>query len=142
MVNSTDQATGLPTDLQTELPTDLMQLPGAFAEAFNAGNLEILRMLFDPQAMRVLSPGKFQAGDELWDTGEETLAHRLPISLKVRHAYTVGDTALMIIDYVHEGTGPDGKHVKIEGTAADIARRGADGVWRCLISNPSGTGKA
>ncbi|MFS8199015.1 YybH family protein (plasmid) [Streptomyces sp. CWNU-52B] len=133
MVNSTDQSTAL--------PTDLVRLPSAFSEAFNAGNLEVLKMLFDPHAMRVLSPGRFQAGEQLWESSDESLAHRLPISLKVRHAYTVGDTALMIIDYVHEGPGPDGEHVRIEGTAADVARRGTDGVWRCLISNPSGTSR-
>ncbi|MGP4086728.1 YybH family protein [Streptomyces sp. KR55] len=131
-----------PTGEKIALPTDPMQLPAAFEQAFNSGSLEAIKQLFDPQAVRVLSPGNFQTGEEMWKAAAETLPDRLPVKLSVRHIYTVGDTALMICDYVHEGTGPDGKHMRLEGTAADILRRGADGVWRCLISNPPGTTRA
>ncbi|WP_077062389.1 DUF4440 domain-containing protein [Streptomyces sp. MP131-18] len=131
-----------PTDEKISLPAEPEEMAAAFVDAFNSGNLQAMKEIFEPEAMRVISPGNYQAGKELWAASEETLAHRLPISLSVRHAYAVGDIALLIIDYVHEGEDPDGKHVRIEGTATDIVRRGADGVWRCVISNPSGTDRA
>jgi hypothetical protein len=34
---------------------------------------------------------------------------------------------------------PDGKHVHLGGSASDILRRGADGLWRYIIDNNQGT---
>ncbi|MER5972448.1 nuclear transport factor 2 family protein [Streptomyces sp. NPDC002055] len=130
------------TDEQIKLPTEPGEIATAFEQAFNSGSLEAIQQLFDPNAMRVLTPGQFLAGEEMWSSAAQTLPDRLPVKLSPRHIYTVGDTALLICDYVHEGTGPDGTHQRIEGTAADILRRGADGIWRCLISNPPGTTRA
>jgi len=129
-------------DVKTALPTEPGLLSAAFEHAFNEGDLEAIRQLFDPDAVRVLSPGVSVTGEEMWKSAEQSLPDRLPVRLSVRHIYPAGDTALMICDYVHEGTGPDGTHQRVEGTAADILRRGADGVWRCLISNPPGTTRA
>ncbi|MFH9134326.1 YybH family protein [Streptomyces sp. NPDC017524] len=130
------------TGVQITLPIEPKQLSAAFEQAFNAGSLQDIQQLFEPNAMRVLAPGQYLTGEEMWKSAAQTLPDRLPVKLSVRHIYTVGDTALMICDYVHEGTGPDGTHQRLEGTAADILRRGADGVWRCLISNPPGTTRA
>jgi len=46
---------------------------------------------------------------------------------------------LLIVDWSIRGTGPDGHEINLEGTASDIARRGADGKWRYAIDNPFGT---
>jgi ketosteroid isomerase-like protein len=50
-----------------------------------------------------------------------------------------GDIAQIVVDWSIDGTGPDGEHVHVEGTASDVARRGADGLWRYLIDNRRGT---
>lgn len=63
----------------------------------------------------------------------------MPISVTPRHTYVAGDLALLIVDWVIDGTGPDGARVHLEGTATDVARRGADGCWRYVIDNPFGT---
>ena len=47
----------------------------------------------------------------------------------VRHSYVVDDIALLIVDW---SVGD------LAGTATDVARRGADGVWRYVIDNPAG----
>jgi len=47
--------------------------------------------------------------------------------------------AQIVVDWSIDGTGPDGKHVHVEGTASDVARRGTDGRWRYLIDNRLGT---
>jgi ketosteroid isomerase-like protein len=51
----------------------------------------------------------------------------------------VGDTAQIVVDRSIGGTGPDGEHVPIKGTANDNARRSGDGLWRYLIDNRLGT---
>jgi ketosteroid isomerase-like protein len=51
-----------------------------------------------------------------------------------RHVYVAGDVALLIVDWSMKSASLD-----LSGTATDVARRGADGVWRYAIDNPFGT---
>ncbi|MGI5347457.1 YybH family protein [Streptomyces sp. CA-250714] len=121
------------------LPVEPADLPYVFADAFNARNLELLDALFEPEAVHVVRPGEMSAGERRRAALPAVVRDRVPITVALRHVYVVGDTALLINDFVHDGPGPDGIPVHIEGTATDIARRGADGYWRYLVSNPSGT---
>ncbi|NSC25059.1 MULTISPECIES: DUF4440 domain-containing protein [Streptomyces] len=121
------------------LPVEPADLPTVFADAFNARNLELLDALFEPEAVHVVRPGEVSAGEQRRAGLPAVVRDRIPITVTLRHVYVVGDTALLINDYVHDGVGPDGSHVHTEGTATDIARRGPDGYWRYLVSNPSGT---
>ena len=70
---------------------------------------------------------------------ERDLSLGLPLEAKTRHVFVAGDIAEIVVDWSIDGTGPDGKHVHVEGTASDVARRGADGRWRYLIDNHLGT---
>lgn len=121
------------------LPVDPADLPYVFADAFNARNVELLDALFAPEAMHVTGDGRTSSGEERRAALPAVVRDRIPVSVDLRQVYVVGDTALLINRYVHDGAGPDGTHVRTEGTATDIARRGTDGFWRYLISNPSGT---
>ncbi|WP_445395702.1 YybH family protein [Streptomyces sp. LE64] len=121
------------------LPVDPADLPYAFADAFNARDVALLDQLFVPEGMHVRQPGSTSSGAERRAALPVVVRDRVPIRVELRHVYVVGDTALLINDYVHDGPGADGHHVHVEGTATDIARRGGDGVWRYVISNPSGT---
>ena len=51
----------------------------------------------------------------------------------MRHVFVAGDIAEIVLDWSIDGTGPDGEHVHPGGSASDIVRRGADGLWRYLI---------
>lgn len=119
-------------------PPDPAQLVPLFERAFNTCDLDLLEELFEPDALLVMAPGHVLAGDERRARNQVELPHALPIKVNVRNMYVAGDIALVINDYVHEGTTPDGRDVRLEGTAVDVLRRGADGAWRCLISNPAG----
>lgn len=88
------------------------ELPGLFAEAFNAG---------DPTAL--YEPGAQPA--EL--VGHLALDREMTVD--VRKVITRGDLALLIVDW---RVGDE------SGTATDVARRGPDGGWRYVIDNPSG----
>jgi ketosteroid isomerase-like protein len=58
---------------------------------------------------------------------------------RARHVFVAGDIAQIVLDWSIDGTGPDGKHVHLGGSASDILRRGADGLWRYIIDNSQGT---
>ncbi|MET7453926.1 DUF4440 domain-containing protein [Streptomyces sp. NPDC005574] len=118
--------------------SDPAQLPSTFVEAFNAKDLSAIDRLFEPDAVRVLRPGVVVSGDGRRQATSSFLALGVPIDISVRHTYVFDDTALIIGDFVIDGTGPDGRHVHLEGTATDVARRGGDGLWRYIIDNPPG----
>ncbi|XNL31537.1 DUF4440 domain-containing protein [Longispora sp. K20-0274] len=121
------------------LTSDPEQHPAAFAAAFNTGSLAAVERVYEECAVFVPSPGQPLTGEHRVGALVGFLGLGLPISVEVRHAYVVDDIALMIVDWVIDGPGPDGEHTRMEGTATDVARRGADGMWRYIIDNPFGT---
>ncbi|MFD9968648.1 YybH family protein [Streptomyces sp. NPDC059013] len=118
--------------------SDPSQLPEVFVEAFNAKDLNAIERLFEPDAVRVLTPGVVVTGDGRRQATSSFLSLGVPIDISVRHTYVYDDIALVIGDFVIDGTNPDGEQVHIEGTATDVARRGSDGLWRYVIDNPPG----
>jgi ketosteroid isomerase-like protein len=119
--------------------TDPAKLPGVFADAFNSGDAAAVERLFEPGAVFVTEPGRAVSGDERRRSTQDFLQLGVPIAITLRHTYVCDDLALLIGDFVIHGLGPDAKPVHIEGTATDVARRGADGCWRYVIDNPPGT---
>jgi len=71
---------------------------------------------------------------------ERDLSLGLPLEAKARHVFVNGDITQIVVDWSIDGTGPEGEHVHVEGTASDVARRGADGRWRYLIGQSSWDG--
>ncbi|MFJ9605176.1 YybH family protein [Kitasatospora sp. NPDC101176] len=126
-----------PTSLT--LTTDPAQHPAVFAAAFNTGDPAVLARVYAPGAVFAPAPGAAVTGPELHRASAEFLALGLPISVRTRHTYVAGDTALLVVDWTIEGTAADGTAVHLTGTATDVARRGPDGLWRYLIDNPFGT---
>ena len=75
-------------------------------------------------------------------TGEPRTARLFEVSRRgqlARHVFVAGDVAQIVLDWSIDGTGPDGEHVHLGGSASDVVRRGADGLWRYLIDNNQGT---
>ncbi|WP_435240638.1 YybH family protein [Streptomyces cucumeris] len=124
------------------LSTEAAGHPHAFAEAFNTFDPEALDQVYEPGAAFVPEPGRMVVGAERLRANAEFQRLRVPIRVTPRHTYTAGDLALLIVDWVVEGTAADGSEVRIEGTATDVARRGPDGYWRYLIDVPFGTAPA
>ncbi|MFJ4688763.1 YybH family protein [Streptomyces sp. NPDC088789] len=114
------------------------QHPAVFASAFNSGDPQALAGVYDEGAVFVPRPGEAVAGAEREAANAEFQALGLPISVRPRHTYVADDIALLIVDWVIEGDRGDGEHVRIEGTATDVVRRGPDGRWRYVIDNPFG----
>lgn len=122
------------------LTSDPGQHPVVFAAAFNSGRPDLLAQVYEEGAVFVPRSGTAVTGAELHRANAEFQALGVPITVRPRHTYVAGDLALLVVDWVMDGFGPDGKHHHIEGTATDVARRGADGLWRYVIDSPFGVG--
>lgn len=107
---------------------------------FNSGKVSAMMGLYEPSAVFITEGGKTLTDHS--DIANELtgfLSLGLPMQATARHLFAAGDVVQIVLDWSLEGTGPDGNHLRIHGTACDIARRGADGLWRYLIDNPYGT---
>jgi ketosteroid isomerase-like protein len=127
-------------DSQSPLPpTDVSRLPFVFARAFNAGDTAAVEQVYEPAGLLVPAPGQPVTGPGRAEANRRFMDLGLPIEVRPRHTYVTGDLTLLVVDWTISGPGPDGSPVHIEGTATDVARRGADGRWRYVIDNPFGT---
>lgn len=120
--------------------TALDQLNLAFADRFNARDLDGLMALNTDDVVFVPAPGSPITGQAaVRGALEQFLGLNLPITMAVRHVIRNGDTGLAIADWTIQGTGPDGHEVNLAGTTADIAVYDEAHGWRYLIDNPFGT---
>lgn len=123
-----------------ELAEQPEEVPAVFAERFNSGDAAALAQVYEDAAVLVPEPGAPVTGPDLHAANGRLQTLGIPISVSPRHVYRKGDLALLIVDWVIDGTGRDGGAVHVEGTATDVARRGSDGRWRYAIDNPFGLG--
>jgi ketosteroid isomerase-like protein len=110
-----------------------------FAAAFNSGDPAAVEEVYEEHGVLVPRPGHPVTGPDRAAANARVQGLGLPIEVRPRHVYVADDIALLIVDWAITGTGPDGQHVDITGTATDVARRGPDGTWRYVIDNPFGT---
>ncbi|URN14982.1 MULTISPECIES: YybH family protein [Streptomyces] len=113
-------------------------VPAVFAERFNSGDAAAPAQGYEDAAVLVPKPGTPVTGPRLRTASDRFQGFGVSITVRPRHVYSNGDPALLVVDWVIEGTGRDGRPVHIEGTATDVARRGPDGGWRYAIDNPFG----
>ncbi|GIF52085.1 ketosteroid isomerase-like protein [Asanoa ferruginea] len=124
----------------SSLPTVPEDVVPALVERFNSGDVNAMLTLYEPQAVLVMRDGRTVRGHtEIAAQLAPDLQHGLPLAAKARHVFVNGDIAEIVLDWTIEGTGRDGEHVHVGGSASDVVHRGADGFWRYLIDNGLGT---
>lgn len=116
-------------------PTDLHP---AWAQRFNAGDIEGMLALAEPGSGFAPAPGTLVTGEDYRTALAGFVALGLPIQLTLRRSLVVDDIALLVYDWTIQGTAADGQTVDLAGATADIARRGPEG-WRYVLDNPFGT---
>ena len=122
------------------LPTEPEGMVATLLERFNSGKVSAMMGLYAPDAVFIAKDGRtISDHTEIAAELERDLKLGLPLEAEARHVFVAGDIAQVVLDWSIDGAGPDGKHVHLGGSAADILRRGADGVWRYLTDNNQGT---
>jgi uncharacterized protein (TIGR02246 family) len=115
------------------------QIHRLFEEAFNAGDLDGLMELYEPDAALIAQPGSLANGIEQARAAlQGFLALKGRITLDTKLVVTVGELAYLSNTWSLTGTGPDGDPVVLGATTAEVARRQADGSWRYVIDNAWG----
>ncbi|MEU7873780.1 DUF4440 domain-containing protein [Dactylosporangium sp. NPDC049140] len=121
------------------LPTEPEGVIPSLVERFNSGRVSEMMTLYEG-AVLISDDGRTVTDrTEIEAELEQDLSLGLPLKAKARHVFVAGDIAEIVVDWAIDGTGSDGRHLHVAGTASDVARRGADGRWRYLIDNRLGT---
>jgi uncharacterized protein (TIGR02246 family) len=115
------------------------QIHRLFEDSFNAGDLDGLMELYEPDAALIAQPGSVAHGPEQARAAlQGFLALKGRITLDTKLVVTVGDLAYLANSWSLSGTGPDGTPVVLGATTAEVARRQPDGTWRYVIDNAWG----
>jgi ketosteroid isomerase-like protein len=122
------------------LPTEPQGMVESLLERFNSGKVSAMMTLYEPEAVLIAKDGRSVTGHtEIAAELERDVSLGLPLKAKARHVFVASNIAQIVLDWSIDGTGPDGEHVHLGGSACDVVRRGADGLWRYLIDNNQGT---
>ncbi len=105
-------------------------------EAFNAGDLDALVSLYEPDACMVTPEGEAVGADAIRENWAFLLGLGATMTLTTRYAIRSGDLALLRNDY--RVTGPD---IEFAGSTSEMTRLQPDGTWRYVIDHPFGAGE-
>lgn len=120
--------------------TDPNQIHGLFEQAFNAGDIEALMALYEPDAALIPQPGVVVEGTAaIRDSLRWFLERGGRIALDTKLVLRVGDLAYLANTWsLTGGTMPDGSPAALGATTAEVARRQPDGTWLYVIDNAWG----
>lgn len=117
-------------------PEDIHQ---QFAEAVNAGDVDALVALFEPDATVIEQTGDRTEGIQgIREHLEQLLALRPVMRIEASRVYRKGDLALLSSRWTATATTPDGKQIAMEFHGSELARHQQDGSWRLMLDNPWG----
>jgi uncharacterized protein (TIGR02246 family) len=123
------------------LPQKPEDWPGAFVKHLNAGDLDAVMTLYEPEAQFVAKSGETLVGhDAIRKVLGALIAAKAHFESRVVRAVTVGDIAQLYTDF--EGTRADesGKTVPVRNDAIEVLRRQPDGTWKLIMGDPNGRG--
>ena len=110
-----------------------------FAEALNAGRIDDLVALYEPQATLMPSPGKLVTGSAaIREALAQFIAAKPKMSLKPKVVAQSGDLAVLTAKWDLAMTGQDGKPANMTGQSVEVVRRQSDGRWLFVIDLPFG----
>jgi uncharacterized protein (TIGR02246 family) len=117
-------------------PEDVDRL---FVQALNAGRIDELVALYEPQATLMPSPGKLVTGTApIRESLAQFVAGKPKMTLTPRLIAQTGDLAVIGSKWDLSMTDPDGKPAQMKGESVEVVRRQADGRWLFAIDLPFG----
>jgi uncharacterized protein (TIGR02246 family) len=115
---------------------DPERMHAAFAEAYNAGNLEDLVALYEPDAVLIPQPGQRVAGiSAIRESLVGFVNLKGSMQIETLSCLRSGDLALLQAKWNLSATGPDGKPFELSSRTAEVVRKQPDGSWLFVVDN-------
>jgi uncharacterized protein (TIGR02246 family) len=113
--------------------------PQVFEQYLNAGDLDAVMELYEPDARFVARSGETLVGrDAIRKVLGSMIDAKTHLRSQVIKAVTVGDIPQLYTDF--EGTAVDGSgmSIAIRNKAIEVLRRHPDGSWKLIVGDPNG----
>jgi len=114
------------------------RMSGAFAEAFNAGNVDELLSLYEANATYIHGTRIVTDPAVLREIFKQLTASRPTMRLENEYCVVFEDTALVRAHWRLEWRDAAQQLQAKEGHSSEVLRRGTDGYWRYIIDHPTG----
>jgi ketosteroid isomerase-like protein len=129
-----DQRTGM-----FFFPTPLSAMT-TLIDTRNAGDIDSFVACYEPEAVIVTPSGANLSGREgARKAAEGFLALNPLLTIGNRKIIEGASTALHLMEWKLQYSGPDGETLQLAGCTADVLRKQDDGGWLLAIDNPIGT---
>jgi len=116
---------------------DPAHIHALFLAAFNAGDIDTLVGLYEPDAVLVVNGQPVIGRQLIRNAYESILARRPRMTLETRSVVIFADNlAVLHGDWVLEAAPADATAKTTRGLSTEVARRQTDGSWRFVIDNP------
>jgi uncharacterized protein (TIGR02246 family) len=114
--------------MSRETPEQVLK---SIVDGINAGNLDTLMPLYEPEAVFATRPGSLDRGlPGVREALAGFIAMKGTLDLRVTRVLEASGFALAATVWSFTGIAPDGEPVKLAAQSADVLRRQADGSWR------------
>jgi uncharacterized protein (TIGR02246 family) len=108
-----------------------------FERAVNAGDIDALAALYEPEAVYVAGPGQHVVGRKAIRAALAAwLATKPKLRLELTGLAVAGDVALERTRWTVVMPGPGGKPAESSGSSSVVLRRQADGTWMMAVDDP------
>ena len=108
-----------------------------FREAVNAGDLDALAALYEPEAVYVAGPGQQVVGRKAIRAAlAGWLATKPRLKLDLAGLAIAGDVALERTAWTVVMPGADGRPAESSGSSSVVLRRQGDGTWLMAVDDP------
>jgi uncharacterized protein (TIGR02246 family) len=123
------------------LPRDPEDWPSVFAQHLNAGDLEKVISLYEPEARFVAPSGETLVGlDRMGEVIAGLIQSKTKFHSRVRRVTRIDDLALLYTDFDGTTVDPSGKTIELRSRAIEVLRRQPDGGWKLIIGDPNARG--
>jgi uncharacterized protein (TIGR02246 family) len=113
--------------------------PQVFEQLFNAGDLDAVMALDDPEARFVTQSGETLVGREaIRKVLGSMMEAKTQFHSRVVRAMTVGDIAQLYTDFDGTTIDSSGKTTVTHHKAIEVLRRQIDGCWKLIMGDPTG----
>jgi uncharacterized protein (TIGR02246 family) len=121
--------------MEAKTPEDVDRI---FAECVNAGDVDGVVALYEPDATLLMQDGGPSTGTDAIRVAIGQFAAMKPdLRMSIRNVvYGGGDIAVVYNDWELTLVGPDGQTIEDRGKACEIVRRQPDGSWKFVIDDP------
>jgi len=121
------------------LPFKPEDWPRQFEEQLNAGDLDGVMALYEPEARFVTPTGEILVGrDAIRKVLGGLVQAKTQFHSRVVRAVVVGEIAQLYTDFEGISEDDSGKTVPVHSRAIEVLRRQPDGSWKLIMGDPNG----